>query len=215
MCSSYSISDIYHSGFNSEGELKMFDFGLAKRITAADKTDDELYNLTGNTGSLRYMAPEVALNKPYSLSVDVYSFGVLFWQLCALSVPYSGYSCKMHSEMVIGKGYRPTPDPTWPESWRSLMSKCWAADGNSRPTFDTILKTMNEELDEWTAEGDDFLTNENSTSVGGKGTDKIKAKKSKSVFYIKARKDSSRLDVDTRLAKPEGPTEKKTDANIV
>jgi hypothetical protein len=42
-------------GFNSEGELKMFDFGLAKRITNADKAEDDLYNLTGNTGSLRYM----------------------------------------------------------------------------------------------------------------------------------------------------------------
>lgn len=33
----------------------MFDFGLAKRITNADKAEDDLYNLTGNTGSLRYM----------------------------------------------------------------------------------------------------------------------------------------------------------------
>ena len=46
-------------GFNFKGELKMFDFGLAKRITNADCTDDGLYHLTGNTGSLRYMAPEV------------------------------------------------------------------------------------------------------------------------------------------------------------
>lgn len=37
----------------------MFDFGLAKRITNADKAEDDLYHLTGNTGSLRYMAPEV------------------------------------------------------------------------------------------------------------------------------------------------------------
>ncbi len=37
----------------------MFDFGLAKRITNADAAEDDLYNLTGNTGSLRYMAPEV------------------------------------------------------------------------------------------------------------------------------------------------------------
>jgi serine/threonine protein kinase len=42
-------------GFNSEGVLKMFDFGLAKRITNADRAEDDLYNLTGNTGSLRYM----------------------------------------------------------------------------------------------------------------------------------------------------------------
>ena len=194
----------------------MFDFGLAKRITNADKTDDELYNLTGNTGSLRYMAPEVALNKPYSLSVDAYSFGVLFWQLCALQVPYSGYSCKMHADLVVNKGYRPTPDASWPDSWCELMSQCWAADCRSRPSFDAVLKVMNAELEDWTAEGEDFLSNEGaSAGPGGKDADKIKAKKSKSVFYIKARRDRQTLDIDTRLAKPLGPTAKKHDAMVL
>ena len=183
---------------------------MAKRITNTDKSDDELYNLTGNTGSLRYMAPEVAKNMPYSLSVDAYSFGVLFWQLCALSVPYSGYSCKMHADLVVGKGYRPMLDASWPDSWSDLMSQCWAADHRSRPSFDHILKVMNSELEFWTAEGDDFMSNEEGRE------EKIKARREKSVFKIKARKDGQRLDIDTRLAKPaEGATEKRHDANIV
>ena len=208
-------------GFNSSGELKMFDFGLAKRVTAADRSsdDDGLYNLTGNTGSLRYMAPEVALNKPYSLSVDAYSFGVLFWQLCSLSIPYSGFSCKMHSDMVVGKGYRPTLDSTWPESWGSLMGQCWSADHRSRPTFERISMAMNAELEEWTAiaaaEGGDFMTNERGNAGSINGVESIKARLGKSVFKIRARKDGSRLDVDTRLAKPEGTTERKHDVNIV
>jgi serine/threonine protein kinase len=37
--------------------------------------------MTGNTGSLRYMAPEVALRRPYSEKADVYSFGILVWQV--------------------------------------------------------------------------------------------------------------------------------------
>lgn len=45
-------------GFDSAGEVKIFDFGLAKRLDPDDKSDNELYMLTGNTGSLRYMAPE-------------------------------------------------------------------------------------------------------------------------------------------------------------
>ncbi|KAL7525348.1 hypothetical protein ACHAXR_003338 [Thalassiosira sp. AJA248-18] len=197
-------------GFNSDGQLKMFDFGLAKRITNADKSDDELYNLTGNTGSLRYMAPEVAKNMPYSLSVDAYSFGVLFWQLCALSVPYAGYSCKMHSDLVVGKGYRPSACASWPESWSLLMSQCWAADHRSRPSFEHILTVMNAELEFWNEEGGEFMTNEDS-----KGLEKIKARRSKSVFKIKARKDRQTLDIDTRLTKPEGPTEKIYDASVV
>mmetsp|Transcript_19672 Transcript_19672/g.38928 ORF Transcript_19672/g.38928 Transcript_19672/m.38928 type:complete len:579 (-) Transcript_19672:279-2015(-) len=197
-------------GFNADGQLKMFDFGLAKRITNADKAEDDLYHLTGNTGSLRYMAPEVALNKPYSLSVDAYSFGILFWQLCALTTPYSGYSCKMHADLVVGKGYRPKPDSSWPESWSLLMRQCWAADHRSRPTFEYVMKVLSEELEELNAEGDSFMTDDQH-----KGTEKIRARKKKSI-KIRARKDGQRLDVDTRLVSlPTGPTERRHDTNIV
>lgn len=209
-------------GFNVDGELKLFDFGLAKRITTADKLDDDLYNLTGNTGSLRYMAPEVALNKPYSLSVDAYSFGVLFWQLCALTVPYSGYSCKMHAELVVGKGYRPKPDKSWPESWTSLMRSCWAEDHSNRPTFSEIFRVMNEELEVWTSESDDFMANEQSPQLPSnwkminEGPDKIKARKGKGVFRIKSRSDGNRLDIDTRLVeKSAQPTDRQHDSEIV
>jgi len=204
-------------GFNSSGELKMFDFGLAKRVTAADRSsdDDGLYNLTGNTGSLRYMAPEVALNKPYSLSVDAYSFGVLFWQLCSLSIPYSGFSCKMHSDMVVGRGHRPSLDPTWPECWGSLMGTCWSADHRCRPTFEKITIAMNAELEDWTSSaevGGDFMTNESGII---RGVERIKARRGKSVFKIRARMDGRRLDADTRLATREGATERMHDINIV
>jgi len=207
-------------GFNAEGQLKMFDFGLAKRITNADKAEDDLYNLTGNTGSLRYMAPEVALNRPYSLSVDAYSFGILFWQLCALTTPYSGYSCKMHSDLVVGRGYRPSPDNSWPETWSTLMRECWSADARSRPAFPQILKAITEELEELTAEGDSFVVEEN--GQGNKETEKIRARKPRS-FKIRARRDSQRLDVDTRLSvqpvkksqTSKVTTERKHDAPIV
>lgn len=48
----------FASGTN---EIKLFDFGLAKRLEPAIATENDLYLLTGNTGSLRYMAPEVSL----------------------------------------------------------------------------------------------------------------------------------------------------------
>jgi hypothetical protein len=155
-------------------------------------------------------APEVALNRPYSLSVDAYSFGILFWQLCALTTPYSGYSCKMHADLVVAKGYRPQPDASWPESWSTLMRQCWAADHRSRPSFEHILKVTNEELDELTAEGDSFIVNETN-----KDTEKIRARKPRSI-RIRARRDGQRLDVDTRLAPtPKGVTERNHDTTIV
>jgi serine/threonine protein kinase len=54
----------------------------------AQSTDT--YKMSGNTGTLIYMAPEVALNKPYTEKVDIYSFGIILWQLASGVVPFSG-----------------------------------------------------------------------------------------------------------------------------
>eukprot|EP00543_Licmophora_paradoxa_P018116 CAMPEP_0202477130 /NCGR_PEP_ID=MMETSP1360-20130828/93784_1 /ASSEMBLY_ACC=CAM_ASM_000848 /TAXON_ID=515479 /ORGANISM="Licmophora paradoxa, Strain CCMP2313" /LENGTH=320 /DNA_ID=CAMNT_0049104365 /DNA_START=36 /DNA_END=995 /DNA_ORIENTATION=+ len=66
-------------GFDVRGDVKIFDFGLAKEISPDSQSKDGTYNLTGDTGSPRYMAPEVALDKSYNETVDVYSFGILLW----------------------------------------------------------------------------------------------------------------------------------------
>ena len=59
------------------GELKLFDFGLAKELPDECK-------LTGTTGSLRYQAPEVALGLPYNESCDVYSFSIVLWEILVM-----------------------------------------------------------------------------------------------------------------------------------
>ena len=70
----------------------MFDFGLAKELKPHRRLADGTYQLTGNTGSRRYMAPEVAGVRPYNLSVDAYSFGILLWELSALEKPFDGFT---------------------------------------------------------------------------------------------------------------------------
>jgi hypothetical protein len=72
---------------------------------------------------------------------------------------------------------------------------------------------MNTELESWTVEGDDFVSEEEANSKGG--MEKIRARRTKSVIKIRARRDRHQLDIDTRLVKQEGPTEKKHDASIV
>ena len=128
-------------GFNERGTLKLFDFGLAKQLHPGLKIND-LYSLTGNTGSLRYMAPEVARKLPYDHRVDSYSFGLLFWQLCKLSVPFENFTMEMHSELVVHKGYRPELDSMWPIAWRDLIRSCWHSNIYERPSFDEIVNIL-------------------------------------------------------------------------
>tara|TARA_Y100000389_G_scaffold8259_1_gene7841 strand:+ start:129 stop:1259 length:1131 start_codon:yes stop_codon:yes gene_type:complete len=67
--------------------LKLTDFGLSRFMP-----DDEGYKLTGETGTIRYMAPEVYLGKEYDLKVDVYSLGLIIYNIYTRIIPFEGYN---------------------------------------------------------------------------------------------------------------------------
>lgn len=136
-------------GLDGKGQLKLFDFGLAKKITPSDHRDgDDLYLLTGNTGSLRYMAPEVAKGESYNQKVDTYSFGILFWQICSLQTPYANLTTKTHSQKVVLGGHRPKPDRSWPNGWKDMMTRCWDANIAARPEFDEIASYFEDQVED-------------------------------------------------------------------
>lgn len=149
--SKYNNSIIYRDvkpdniGFDVRGEVKVFDMGLAKELQDSERNKDGTYNLTGFTGSIRYMSPEVAKSQPYNLSADVYSYGMLLWHVFANEPPFITYSCKMHDELVVHKGYRPSVDPTWPATFGDLMKECWSNNPSKRPDFSYITEILAEE----------------------------------------------------------------------
>ena len=83
-------------GFDVRGDVKLFDFGLAKMMPPDGDSYQEVFEMSG-AGSPRYMAPEVMGETPtYNLKADVYTFGILMWEVLALQKPYAfarGMSC--------------------------------------------------------------------------------------------------------------------------
>lgn len=130
----------------SPGDVKLFDFGLAKELDPSLKSCNDLYELSGNTGSLRYMSPEVARSEPYNLSADVYSFGLLLWQICSLDLPYDGMNRQDHSELVVHGNERPQLDSSWSTPLRILMKRAWEPDPLVRPSMDSIYKILRREI---------------------------------------------------------------------
>lgn len=129
------------------GDVKLFDFGLAKELDPSLKSGcTELYELSGNTGSLRYMAPEVARSEPYNLTADVYSFGLLLWQICSMDLPYDGMNRQDHSELVVHGNERPQLDSSWSTPIRILMKRAWEPDPLVRPSMDSIYKILRREI---------------------------------------------------------------------
>ena len=84
---------------------------------------------------------EVALRKRYNLAVDVFSFAILLWEICALEKPFDGYSEMQHMNFVVQRGYRPKIESLkgWPEGLRALITKCWDQDMNRRPIFRDVV----------------------------------------------------------------------------
>jgi serine/threonine protein kinase len=133
-------------GVDSNGMVKLFDFGLAKELKEFRRADDGTYQLTSNTGSRRYMAPEVAKRERYNLSVDVFSFGILLWEICALQKPFDGYSELRHYNSVILGHQRPRMDIIKSDKWsvaiRDVMIHCWSPNWEDRPTFRDVVSTL-------------------------------------------------------------------------
>jgi serine/threonine protein kinase len=92
------------------------------------------------------MAPEVARNRPYGKSVDVYSFGLLLWEVCSLEKPFAGYCSKKHMTNVILGGERPRMNHAhylhWPMALQALIKNCWSSNPEIRPSFDVIKDVL-------------------------------------------------------------------------
>jgi len=129
-------------GFTADGTLKLFDFGLCTCVKAHDSRAEEVYDMTGNTGSLRYMAPEVALRRSYNERVDVYSFGIMVWQMARDRVPFKGLSKIEFFNTVVNGDNRPPLDKAWPNRFSQLLTSCWHSDYLARPSFAQLVEEL-------------------------------------------------------------------------
>ncbi|KAK1399992.1 hypothetical protein POM88_009855 [Heracleum sosnowskyi] len=97
----------------------------------------------GVRGTIPWMAPELLSCKSLvTEKVDVFSFGIVMWELLTGEEPYS--SMRSH-EIIAGiiKGTLRPETPAWCDpAWRLLMEKCWSTDPANRPTFSEIAKEL-------------------------------------------------------------------------
>jgi serine/threonine protein kinase len=122
-------------------QLKVGDFGLSKLIKAKSMTD--MYQMTGETGSYRYMAPEVFLHRPYDKMVDVFSFGVILYEMIEDTSPLSQYDAYEAARKVAKEGLRPEFESKHiTEDLKELIQRCWKQDPGERPEFQAIIKTL-------------------------------------------------------------------------
>ena len=85
---------------------------------------------------------EVADALPYNHKADVYSFGIILWELNAGKKPFVGLNRELFYERVVHGGERPPLSKKWPSELCKVISDCWDAEIENRPPFGAVVERI-------------------------------------------------------------------------
>uniref|UniRef100_A0A8C6SRJ3 Mitogen-activated protein kinase kinase kinase 7 n=1 Tax=Neogobius melanostomus TaxID=47308 RepID=A0A8C6SRJ3_9GOBI len=115
--------------------LKICDFGTACDIQT---------HMTNNKGSAAWMAPEVFEGSNYSEKCDVFSWGIILWEVITRRKPFDEIGGPAFRIMwAVHNGTRPPLIKNLPKPLESLMTRCWSKDPSQRPSMEEIVRIMN------------------------------------------------------------------------
>ncbi|KAL7098555.1 hypothetical protein ACP275_09G024400 [Erythranthe tilingii] len=130
---------ILHRDLKSENLLldedmcvKVADFGISC-------LESQCGSAKGFTGTYRWMAPEMIKEKHHTKKVDVYSFGLVLWELLTALIPFDDMTPEQAAFAVCQKNARPPLPSSCPTAFRNLINRCWSSNPDKRPQFDEIV----------------------------------------------------------------------------
>ncbi|CAI5466113.1 unnamed protein product [Closterium sp. Yama58-4] len=127
--------------------VKVADFGVA-RVKANSGV------MTAETGTYRWMAPEVIEHRAYDHKADIFSFGITMWEMLTGKLPYPDLTPLQAAVSVVQRGLRPPiPKGTHPRL-ADLFERCWATNPVDRPEFSEIIRVIAEIAQELEEDGE-------------------------------------------------------------
>jgi len=136
-----------------DGVVKVADFGLSRFNTVSNHS-----SLGRICGTMAYCAPEVYIGERFSIKSDVFSLGIILWELVTRKIsktykaPYSEYTFISFDFQIIiqtSQGLRPSIPQACPPALAALIQGCWQASPQQRPTCEEILIIMEALIDEF------------------------------------------------------------------
>lgn len=137
--------------YNNSWHGKLTDFGVSRRISANQVTNNREF-----LGTLVYVAPEImeifiysdvaTVGRPrYTIKSDVYSCGLIFWEMASHTEPFNELK-QFEIPLKVLEGYRPKIPSDCPPSFAKLMVKCWSQRAEERPKVEEVLDTLKTEF---------------------------------------------------------------------
>eukprot|EP00246_Nothoceros_aenigmaticus_P011252 TRINITY_DN2997_c0_g1_i2.p1 TRINITY_DN2997_c0_g1~~TRINITY_DN2997_c0_g1_i2.p1 ORF type:complete len:449 (+),score=57.07 TRINITY_DN2997_c0_g1_i2:63-1409(+) len=122
--------------------LKVGDFGLSKLVEVQFLHD--MYRLTGETGSYRYMAPEVYDHAKYDNKVDLFSYAMILFEIFEGHAPFDNLDPSEAAKCVAKQGLRPdfNTKVDYPPKMKELIQDCWRQVAAERPCFLDVIQRL-------------------------------------------------------------------------
>ncbi|XP_062514254.1 uncharacterized protein LOC134189877 [Corticium candelabrum] len=153
--------------------VKVADFGAARLVREEGKNQESVrgegrldpeapllhadYQLSLCVGTPHWCAPEILCADNYGTPADVYSFGIVMWEIWSRKVPYE--DCHFRSvidlKSAVLRGVRPTISDDTQNDYVNFMRRCWAADSAARPSFQEVVFRIDDMI-----EGDALVSEE-------------------------------------------------------
>ncbi|XP_009408292.2 serine/threonine-protein kinase STY17 isoform X2 [Musa acuminata AAA Group] len=118
--------------------VKVGDFGVAR-------FQNQEGVMTAETGTYRWMAPEVINHQHYDNKADVFSFAIVLWELATSRVPYDNMT-PLQAALGVRQGLRPDIPKDMHPRLAALMQRCWDEVPSKRPSFEEITQELEELL---------------------------------------------------------------------
>jgi len=129
------LMDIHPNGFI----VKISDFGLAKiRLKSTQQVQRKEF-----VGTIQWTAPELFKFEQPSKSSDIFSLGIVFWELATQAIPYEHFNDNLIIEQVQNGQRLPIPKNI-PQDFSSIINQCWNQDPKQRPNTQQIIQMINQ-----------------------------------------------------------------------
>ena len=119
---------------NSDWSVKLADFGLARTLASS---------MTSMQGTVKWMAPEILSNNPYTEKADIYSLSLIMWEVLTGKKFFEEFNFTSQLEVqVVNHKLRPTIPENISKTMKDIIVSCWNPIPNNRPNALDIAKRL-------------------------------------------------------------------------
>lgn len=125
------------------GEPKISDFGMSRKL----KEVSQVGKTATNIGPIRWMAPESLGKQLYSTKSDVWTFGLVLWEIVARQEPHANDDLFTVGVQIRDEGYTPAVPESCPPVLQQIMQMCWKKEPDQRPEMSTICELLDKNVE--------------------------------------------------------------------